>query len=228
MVRMDDETLSVELQERGFAVLPRLLRPSDCEQAAAWFDQDRLFRSTVHMERFRFGRGTYRYFAYPLPDRVLKLRAEFYRRLVPIANRWAESLKVDRYPKEHEDFIAQCRRAGQDKPTPLLQRYEAGDYNCLHQDLYGPCAFPLQLVCLLSEPGRDYQGGELVLTEQRPRAQTRAHVVPLCQGDAAIIASHHFPRRGTRGMYRATLRHGVGEIRHGRRFTLGIVFHDAA
>jgi uncharacterized protein len=182
----------------------------------------------VHMERFRFGKGTYRYFGYPLPEMIAELRAQFYRRLVSVANRWAESLNTDAFPPEHADFIEQCRRAGQEKPTPLLLRYQAGDYNCLHQDLYGPRVFPLQVVCLLSEPGRDFDGGELVLTEQRPRAQTRAHVLPLQQGDAAIIASHHFPKIGTRGVYRATLRHGVGEVRRGERFTLGIVFHDAA
>jgi uncharacterized protein len=225
---MWEEAWATQLHERGFAIVPGLLKLAECEQTAADFDQDAKFRSTVHMERFRFGKGTYRYFNYPLPGLITGLRAEFYRRLAPVANRWAESLKTDAFPAEHVDFIDQCRRAGQDKPTPLLLRYQAGDYNCLHQDLYGPRVFPLQLICLLSEPGRDFEGGELVLTEQRPRAQTRAHVVPLQRGDAAIIASHHFPKLGTRGVYRATLRHGVGEVRCGQRFTLGIVFHDAA
>lgn len=216
------------LHEGGFVVVPGLLPAGDCRQISAQFAEEERFRSTVHMERFRFGRGTYRYFNYPLPNVIGALRSECYRRLAPVANRWAESLRTEAFPAEHADFIDQCRLAGQDKPTPLLLRYQQGDYNCLHQDLYGPKAFPLQIVCLLSEPGRDFEGGELVLTEQRPRTQTRAHVVPLRQGDAAIIASHHFPRRGRRGTYRATLRHGVGEIRRGERFTLGIVFHDAA
>jgi hypothetical protein len=223
-----DETWAGSLHERGFAIVPGLLQADECEKNAAYFDQDSKFRSTVHMERFRFGKGTYRYFNYPLPEMIAGLRSQFYRRLAPVANRWAESLNTGAFPTEHADFIDQCRRAGQDKPTPLLLRYQAGDYNCMHQDLYGPRVFPLQVVCLLSEPGRDFEGGELVLTEQRPRAQTRAHVVPLRQGDAAIIASHHFPKTGTRGVYRATLRHGVGEVRRGERFTLGLVFHDAA
>ena len=225
---MPMESWAATVHEHGFSVLPGVLAAAECRQIAAQFDQAERFRSTVQMERFRFGKGTYRYFSYPLPEPVGTMRAEFYRRLAPVANAWAESLKTDGYPLEHAEFIDQCRRSGQLKPTPLLLRYGAGDYNCLHQDLYGPQVFPLQVICLLSEPGRDFDGGELVLTEQRPRAQTRAHVVPLRQGDAAIIASHHFPRAGSRGVYRATLRHGVGEIRRGERFTLGIVFHDAA
>jgi hypothetical protein len=225
---MQEASWAGELNERGFAVVRGLLQAADCEQTTAYFDQDQRFRSTVHMERFRFGKGTYRYFRYPLPDFIAGLRTEFYRRLAPVANRWAGSLNTDAFPPEHADFIDQCRHAGQDKPTPLLLRYQAGDFNCLHQDLYGPRVFPLQLICQLSQPGRDFDGGELVLTEQRPRAQTRAHVVTLQQGDAAIIASHHFPRTGKRGVYRATLRHGVGEVRLGQRVTLGVVFHDAA
>lgn len=222
------EGWAADLHERGFTVVPGLLQAADCRQISLQFDQDERFRSTVHMERFRFGKGTYRYFGYPLPEPIGAMRTELYGRLAPVANTWAQSLKSEGFPTEHAEFMGQCRSAGQEKPTPLLLRYRAGDYNCLHQDLYGPRVFPLQVVCLLSEPGRDFEGGELVLTEQRPRAQTRAHVVPLRQGDAAIIASHHFPRASSRGVYRATLRHGVGEIRRGERFTLGIVFHDAA
>lgn len=225
---MPGDDWAASLQERGFAIIPGLLRAADCRHSRAHFNQEERFRSTVQMERLRFGKGTYRYFSYPLPAQIARLRADFYRRLAPVANRWAEALNTATFPLEHSEFIEQCRRAGQDKPTPLLLQYQTGDFNCLHQDLYGARVFPLQLVCLLSQPGRDFAGGELVLSEQRPRCQTRPHVVPLRQGDAAVIASHHFPKHSERGVYRATLRHGVAEIRSGQRFTLGIIFHDAA
>jgi uncharacterized protein len=221
------DALVAALDAKGFAVVPKLLDGEQCAMLSALFSDDGAFRATIDMARFRFGQGRYRYFNYPLPALVARLRAEYYPKLRPIANRWADTLKTRSFPASHAEFIDECRRCGQSRPTPLLLRYQAGDYNCLHQDLYGACVFPLQMVCLLSDPGRDFDGGELVLTEQRPRAQTRAHVVPLGLGDAAVIASHHFPRQGTRGSYRATLRHGVAEIRRGERFTLGLVFHDA-
>jgi hypothetical protein len=194
---------------------------------SADFTRDEAFRSTVDMARYRFGQGLYRYFSYPLPALVAELRATFYPRLAPIANAWAQELRTRSFPETHDEFLNECRSAGQLRPTPLLLRYRAGDFNCLHQDLYGECVFPLQMVCLLSRPGTDFEGGELVLSEQRPRAQSRPHVVRLKQGDAAIIASHHFPRQGARGSYRATLKHGVAEITRGERYTLGIPFHDA-
>jgi uncharacterized protein len=223
---MKDEC-AAQLQAQGYAIVPGLLDGKSCREMAALFADDALFRSTIDMAKFRFGRGCYRYFAYPLPPLIARLREEYYRHLAPIANAWAARLKQRAFPASHAEFIEECRSAGQLRPTPLLLRYGAGDFNCLHQDLYGSCAFTLQMVCQLSSPGEDFEGGELVLTEQRPRAQTRAHIVRLKQGDAAVLASHHFPRSGVHGDYRANLRHGVAEITRGERFTLGIVFHDA-
>ena len=186
------------------------------------------FRSRVVMARHGFGQGEYRYFARPLPDTVALLRESAYPHLAPVANRWHEAMNLPtRFPSAHAEFIARCHEAGQLRPTPLLLRYDANDYNCLHQDLYGEHVFPLQMAVLLSQPGRDFEGGEFVLTEQRPRMQSRAEVVPLRQGDAVVFAVHQRPVRGTRGLYRVNLRHGVSRVRSGRRHTLGVVFHDA-
>lgn len=220
--------LARELDAQGSAVLAGLLSPDECETLIALYSREELFRSRVVMERHGFGRGEYKYFAYPLPAIVADLRALLYPQLVPIANRWNRDLGLDiRYPARHLAFLDRCHRAGQTKPTPLLLRYEAGDYNCLHQDLYGEQVFPLQATILLSEPGRDFEGGEFVLTEQRPRRQSRPEVVPLRQGDGVLFAVHTRPVQGTRGFYRVTLRHGVSRVRSGRRYTLGIIFHDA-
>jgi len=217
-----------QLDAQGHAMLPGLLTPDACDRVASLYDRPALFRSKVTMARHGFGRGEYQYFAYPLPAPVGELREALYPRLAPLANRWNESMGIEvRYPERHADFLERCHRAGQLRPTPLLLRYGAGDYNCLHQDLYGEQVFPLQVAVLLSEPWRDFSGGEFVLTEQRPRMQSRPHVVPLCQGDAVIFAVHHRPVRGSRGSYRVNLRHGVSELRSGRRHTLGLIFHDA-
>lgn len=220
--------LARELDAQGSAVLAGLLSPDECETLIALYSREELFRSRVVMERHGFGRGEYKYFAYPLPAIVADLRALLYPQLVPITNRWNRDLGLDiRYPARHLAFLDRCHRAGQTKPTPLLLRYEAGDYNCLHQDLYGEQVFPLQATILLSKPGRDFEGGEFVLTEQRPRRQSRPEVVPLRQGDGVLFAVHTRPVQGTRGFYRVTLRHGVSRVRSGRRYTLGIIFHDA-
>ncbi len=225
---LDWSRLAEELDAHGSALIERLLSADECRGVAALYTQDARFRSRVVMSRHGFGRGEYRYFTHPLPDIVGELRAAFYPKLVPIANRWNESLKDPmRYPAAHAEFLAGCAAAGQARPTPLLLRYEAGDYNCLHQDLYGEHVFPLQVAILLSEPDRDFSGGEFVVTEQRPRMQSRAEVVPLRQGDAVIFAVHHRPVKGARGPYRVNLRHGVSRVRSGRRHALGIIFHDA-
>jgi hypothetical protein len=218
-----------DLHADGAAVIEHLLAPDECETAAGLYDDDARFRSRVVMARHGFGRGEYKYFGHPLPDPVALLRETLYPQLVPIANRWKDALGIaTRYPDNHAGFIADCHAAGQRRPTPLLLRYGPGDYNCLHQDLYGDVVFPLQVVTLLSAPGRDFEGGEFVLTEQRPRMQSRPMVLPLAQGDAAVIAVSHRPVQGARGPYRVNLRHGVSPVRSGRRHTLGIVFHDAA
>jgi hypothetical protein len=225
---LDWSKLSSELDNQGSALVERLLEPEECRFLAALYPQDSRFRSRVVMSRHGFGRGEYKYFSYPLPDTVSHLRTTLYPRLAPIANRWNESLGIAvRYPTQHTEFLARCAQAGQTRPTPLLLQYEAGDYNCLHQDLYGEHVFPLQVAILLSQPEKDFAGGEFVITEQRPRMQSRAEVVPLCQGDAVIFAVHHRPVKGTRGMYRVNLRHGVSRVRSGHRHTLGIIFHDA-
>jgi hypothetical protein len=221
--------IAAELDAHGCALVPRLLDPDTCAAVAGWYDDDRLFRSRVVMARHGFGRGEYRYFGYPLPDLVAELRRGFWPHLAAIADRWNAVLGVDaRYPAEHADYLARCHAAGQTRPTPLLLRYGPGDYNCLHQDLYGEHVFPLQVAILLSEPGRDFAGGEFVLTEQRPRMQSRAEVAPLRQGDAVIFPVRDRPVSGTRGPYRVTLRHGVSRLRAGARHTLGVIFHDAA
>ena len=225
---LDWAKLTSELDSQGSALIERLLEPDECRSLAALYPQDNRFRSRVVMSRHGFGRGEYKYFSYPLPDTVGQLRTTLYPRLAPIANRWNESLGIEvRYPLKHAEFLARCAQAGQARPTPLLLQYEAGDYNCLHQDLYGEHVFPLQVAILLSQPGTDFTGGEFVITEQRPRMQSRAEVVPLRRGDAVIFAVHHRPVAGTRGMYRVNLRHGVSRLRSGHRHTLGIIFHDA-
>jgi hypothetical protein len=217
-----------ELDAQGCAVIKGLISAEESSALAALYPDDRHFRSRIVMSRHGFGRGEYKYFSYPLPDLISALRPALYARLQGIANRWNEAMGIDiRYPERHEAFLKRCHDAGQLRPTPLLLRYESGDYNCLHQDLYGEHVFPLQVAVLLSEPGRDFSGGEFVITEQRPRMQSRAEVVPLRQGDAVAFAVHHRPVRGTRGAYRVNLRHGVSRLRSGRRYTAGIIFHDA-
>ncbi|AGT11143.1 2OG-Fe(II) oxygenase [Paracoccus aminophilus] len=224
----DWQALRRELDGFGAAILPGLLSAEECDGIAGLYPQERHFRSHIHMARHGFGRGEYRYFAYPLPGLIADLRKALYPRLAPVANDWAMRMGgATPYPAEHADFLAACHAGGQTRPTPLLLQYVEGDYNCLHQDLYGALAFPLQVAVLLSEPGRDFTGGEFVLTEQRPRMQSRAEVVPLRQGDAVIFAVHNRPVQGSRGSYRVNLRHGVSRLRSGRRHTLGIIFHDA-
>jgi hypothetical protein len=217
-----------ELDAQGCAVLKGLLSPDECRALAALYPDDSHFRSRIVMGRHGFGRGEYKYFSYPLPPAIAELRPSLYVRLRDVANRWNEAMGIDiRYPETHDAFLKQCHAAGQTRPTPLLLQYEAGDYNCLHQDLYGEHVFPLQVAVLLSEPGRDFTGGEFVLTEQRPRMQSRPEVVPLAQGDAVAFAVHVRPVQGTRGTYRVNLRHGVSRIRSGHRHTVGVIFHDA-
>ncbi len=218
-----------DLDARGYARIEGLLTPQECSSIAALYRSDSRFRSRVVMARHGFGRGEYKYFDYPLPKLVKELRTSLYAQLTPIANRWYAALGVKTsFPEEHAEYLARCHAAGQTRPTPLLLQYGEGDYNCLHQDLYGEHAFPLQVAVLLSEPGRDFEGGEFVLTEQRPRMQSRVDVVPLRQGDAVVFAVHHRPVRGTRGTYRVNMRHGVSRLRSGHRCTLGLIFHDAA
>ena len=225
---IDWQRIADDLDEQGCAVLERLLAPRECRAIAALYGDDDRFRSRVVMARHGFGQGEYKYFAYPLPAPIGELRTALYPRLAPIANRWNERMGVAlRHPAKHAAFLDLCHKAGQLRPTPLLLQYGPGDYNCLHQDLYGALAFPLQASILLSEPGRDFTGGEFVLTEQRPRMQSRPEVVPLRQGDAVVFAVHHRPVQGTRGTYRVNMRHGVSRLRSGQRHTLGVIFHDA-
>ncbi len=217
-----------DLDAQGWAVLEGVLSPPECRALASLYANDAAFRSRVVMARHGFGRGEYRYFSYPLPAPVASLRGAAYPLLAPLANRWNAAMGIDvRYPATHAEFLARCHAAGQSRPTPLLLQYAAGDYNCLHQDLYGEQVFPLQLAILLSEPGRDFSGGEFVLTEQRPRMQSRPQVVPLRQGDAVVFAVNQRPVSGTRGIFRVTLRHGVSRVHAGQRHTLGVIFHDA-
>jgi hypothetical protein len=225
---IDWTQVTSELDAQGCAVLKNLLTPDECVALAALYPDDARFRSRVVMARHGFGRGEYKYFSYPLPDLIAELRPELYARLHPVANRWNQAMGIDiSYPETHEAFLERCHEAGQIRPTPLLLQYGAGDYNCLHQDLYGEHVFPIQVAILLSEPGSDFTGGEFVLTEQRPRMQSRAEVVPLARGDAVAFAVHHRPVQGTRGAYRVNLRHGVSRIRSGHRYTVGVIFHDA-
>ena len=225
---LDLDAMAAALDRDGWAVLPRLLTDAECDDIAALYAGEAGFRSRVVMARHSFGRGEYRYFSYPLPPLVAMLRERLYPRLAPIANRWNERMGVGvRFPADHADFLARCHEAGQRRPTPLLLQYGPGDYNCLHQDLYGEHVFPLQAAVLLSAPEGDFRGGEFVLTEQRPRMQSRAAVVPLAKGDAVVFAVNARPVRGSRGDYRVAMRHGVSEVRSGRRHTLGVIFHDA-
>jgi uncharacterized protein len=225
---IDWEEAARDLDAQGCAILKELLSAEECRALAALYPEDRLFRSRIVMGRHGFGRGEYKYFAYPLPYPIAELRPLLYARLYGIANRWNEAMRIEiSYPESHDAFLARCHDAGQLRPTPLLLQYEAGDYNCLHQDLYGEHVFPLQVAILLSEPGSDFEGGEFVLTEQRPRMQSRAEVVPLRQGDGVAFAVHVRPVRGTRGSYRVNMRHGVSRLRSGHRHTAGVIFHDA-
>ena len=225
---VDWARIAHDLDSYGTAVFEQLLPPEQCASLTALYSDDSLFRSRVVMARHGFGRGEYKYFAYPLPVIIAQLRTELYPNLAPIANHWNASMGIDiHYPGQHGDFLKRCHKAGQAKPTPLLLKYSEGDYNCLHQDLYGEHVFPIQVAILLSDPGKDFTGGEFVLTEQRPRMQSRAEVVSLRQGDAVAFAVHHRPVQGSRGFYRVNLRHGVSRLRSGHRYTLGIIFHDA-
>ena len=224
----DWDTVAAEMNAHGCAVLPALLSAPECKALAALYADDKNFRSHIHMARHGFGKGEYKYFKYPLPELIGDLRTALYPHVAPIANAWNERMKLDvRYPPKHADYLKICHAAGQLRPTPLLLQYTQGDFNCLHQDLYGEHAFPLQATVLLSEPGQDFTGGEFALTEQRPRMQSRVEVVPLRQGDAVIFAVHNRPVRGSKGTYRVNLRHGVSRLRSGHRHTLGIIFHDA-
>jgi hypothetical protein len=217
-----------ELDAEGNAVIKDLMSPDECDKIRALYDKDDLFRSNIVMERHGFGRGEYRYFSYPLPDLITTLRTSLYPHLVPIENRWNESMRIDvRYPSTHAEYIQRCHNAGQKKPAPLLLKYGTDDYNCLHQDLYGEHVFPLQIAVLLSEPNKDFTGGEFVMTEQRPRMQSRPMVVPLRKGDGVVFAVNHRPVQGKKSVYRVNLRHGVSRLQSGSRYTLGIIFHDA-
>ena len=226
---VDWAKVAADVNESGWAMLPGILSASEAAATAAIYSRPSAFRSTIVMARHGFGRGEYKYFSYPLPPLVAELRAAIYLRLSSIANHWNElmGIKVP-FPAGHDEFLRRCHAAGQTRPTPLLLQYGEGDYNALHQDLYGEHVFPLQVAFLLSEPGTEFTGGEFVLTEQRPRMQTRAEVVPLRKGDAVVFAVHHRPQKGSKGYYRVNMRHGVSRIRSGRRHTLGVIFHDAA
>jgi hypothetical protein len=225
----DWQALAGELDSYGCAVLPKLLSPGECRQIAALYPDESHFRSHIHMARHGFGKGEYRYFKYPLPDLIDGLRGALYPHLAGVANAWNGHMGIEeRYPGDHASFLKRCHDAGQTRPTPLLLQYVPGDFNCLHQDLYGDLAFPIQVAILLSEPGSDFTGGEFVLTEQRPRMQSRVEVVPLREGDAVAFAVHNRPVQGTKGNYRVNLRHGVSRVRSGMRHTLGIIFHDAS
>jgi len=226
---VDWPQVASSLDEQGYATTPALLGAGECRELAALYPRDQVFRSRVVMQQHAFGRGEYKYLRYPLPSAVEALRQVIYPHLAPIANRWHERLAEEgRFPPSLSAYLAQCHKAGQERPTPLILKYEGGDYNCLHQDLYGPLVFPLQLTVLLSAPEEDFTGGEFLLVEQRPRAQSRGEVVPLRQGEAVIFPVHHRPVEGSRGPYRVTMRHGVSRLRSGQRYTLGIIFHDAA
>ena len=225
---VDWERVSGEVDAEGSAVIRGVLTPDECDEVRGLYDEEELFRSRVVMERHGFGRGEYRYFRYPLPDLIGDLRTSIYPHLAPIANRWNEAMGVDAsFPATHAEYIRRCHEADQDKPTPLILKYGTGDYNCLHQDLYGEHVFPLQIAVLLSEPEKDFTGGEFVMTEQRPRMQSRPMVVSLRKGDGVVFAVRHRPVQGKKSVYRVNLRHGVSRVRSGSRYTLGIIFHDA-
>jgi hypothetical protein len=222
------EQIYQSLDAEGNASIKSILSPDECDVIRSLYSEEKMFRSNVVMERHGFGRGEYRYFRYPLPDLITTLRTSLYPHLVPIANRWNEAMGIGvRYPATHAEYIRRCHKAGQNKPTPLLLKYGADDYNCLHQDLYGEHVFPVQVAVLLSEPDKDFTGGEFVMTEQRPRMQSRPIVVPLRKGDGVVFAVHHRPVQGRKSVYRVNLRHGVSRLRCGSRYTLGIIFHDA-
>lgn len=224
----DRTVLSADLNAQGCAVMSKLIAPAECAQLAAMYPEEKYFRSRVIMARHGFGKGEYRYFNYPLPGLIEGLRTALYPPLAGIANAWNERMNIDlSYPAQHAEFLKACHDRGQVRPTPLLLQYVEGDYNCLHQDLYGELAFPIQLTILLSNPGKDFTGGEFVLTEQRPRMQSRVEVIPLAQGDAVVFAVHNRPVKGSKGDYRVNLRHGVSRVRSGTRHTIGIIFHDA-
>jgi len=226
--KYDWSVLGADLSHYGCAVLEKLLVREECREIATLYSRENYFRSHIQMARHGFGKGEYRYFKYPLPDLISGLRTVLYPRLAPIANEWNQRMGDNaRYPEEHAAFLRLCHDRGQVRPTPLLLQYAPGDFNCLHQDLYGDLAFPIQIAILLSEPGRDFTGGEFVLTEQRPRMQSRVEVVPLRQGDAVAFAVHNRPVKGTKGQYRVNMRHGVSRVRSGQRHTVGIIFHDA-
>jgi hypothetical protein len=226
---LDWRAIASQLDGRGHAVTPALFDPSECGALRGLYGEEARFRSRVVMERHAYGRGEYQYFARPLPDAVEALREALYASLRPIANGWMERMgRTETYPSSLDRFLKRCHAAGQTRPTPLLLKYGADDFNCLHQDLYGPLAFPLQATVLLSEPGREFQGGEFLLVEQRPRAQSKGEVVPLRQGEAVIFAGSHRPVAGKRGSYQVNLRHGVSRVASGERYTLGVIFHDAA
>lgn len=225
---LDAGLIEHALDTQGFATVRGVLSSNDCREIAALYAAESNFRSRVVMSRHGFGRGEYQYFSYPLPDEIDELRSDLYAAVVDVANRWGESLRqAVTFPATYAEFLQRCHAAGQLLPTPLLLKYTAGDYNCLHQDLYGEHVFPLQMAILLSDPQRDFQGGEFVLTEQRPRMQSRVRVVPLCQGDAVIFPVSYRPVQGTRGTYRTNMRHGVSAILSGERMTLGVILHDA-
>jgi len=222
------DRISAHLDAHGWAAFANLLTSIECDDIATMYADDRRFRNHIIMARHGFGRGEYKYFAYPLPEKIATLRTTLYKELAPIANRWNESMGIEvRYPDTHADYLARCHKAGQTRPTPLLLQYGEGDFNALHQDLYGEHVFPLQVAILLSEPERDFTGGEFVLVEQRPRMQSRAEVVPLHRGDGVVFAVNNRPVQGTRGVYRVNMRHGVSRLQSGHRHTLGVIFHDA-
>ena len=227
--KLNSEQLLIQINENGYARLPAVLSNKECSQIAKLYDDPTTqFRSTINMARYNFGRGEYKYFSYPLPELVQNLRADFYEVLAPIANQWAIDLGLPAdWPATLSELTVRCHSSGQQRPTPLLLKYSAGDYNCLHQDLYGPIHFPLQVIILLNQPAADFDGGELMLVEQRPRMQSRGMIIPLNKGDAAIIPVRERPRLGSRGFHRVNMRHGVGEVRRGNRNTLGLIFHDA-
>jgi hypothetical protein len=226
--KFDWPSLHQSLHDRGYALTPALLTERECDNLREAYPSDQAFRSHIIMSRYRFGRGDYKYFDYPLPAVVEELRETSYPHLVPVANEWNENLgAAERFPRSHSAFLAVCKKNGQTRPTPLLLHYEAGDFNCLHQDIYGAVAFPLQLTCFLSRPGVDYEGGEFVLVEQQPRAQSRAEVITAEQGQILIFATRYRPVKGSRGYYRTNLRHGVSRVKRGVRFTLGVIYHDS-
>ncbi|MGI9413404.1 MAG: 2OG-Fe(II) oxygenase [Hyphomicrobiales bacterium] len=229
VAKIDWQRTAHDLSQHGYALTGRLLSAADCAAITGLYDRDDRFRSHIIMARHGFGRGEYKYFSYPLPPLVQELRAAVYPHAAAVANDWARALGSESaYPDTLEEMLARCHGAGQERPTPLLLRYGSDDYNCLHQDLYGEHVFPIQLAVLLNAPGTDFEGGEFVLTEQRPRMQSRAEVVPLSQGEGVLFAVSHRPKQGTRGTYRVNMRHGVSRVRSGRRHTLGVIFHDAA